>query len=304
MIRYRKLGYVALNVSDLTRAREWYSAMMGVQVNGTGAAGEQYFRAGPAHHDLVLYQSHAPGLKRIGWELESEAQFDVVAQVLGQHNILWHALNQSECLAAHVARAIRMVDPITGVTLEFYCGMSESQESAAFTPTVARLQSICHIGIGTPRYREAIAFYEQVLNFRTSDEIDGRINLMRCFPNPLHHSLAIAQADRDMLHHVNFMIADDDDLTRARERFRAHHVPMVWDGFHPPSGNTFLFFLDPDGLSLEFGHGMEQFPEHHARAHRVFPARPESFDSTGSTRDARMAATGDIERGVLMQIPQ
>lgn len=34
------------------------------------------------------------------------------------------------------------------------------------------------------------------LNFKTSDEIDGRIRLMRCFPNPLHHSLAIADAAR------------------------------------------------------------------------------------------------------------
>ncbi len=301
MIRYRKLGYVALNVSDLARARAWYVSMLGLQGNGIGTAGEQYFRGGPAHHDLVLYQAAVPGLKRIGWELDSEAQFDVVAQVLGRHGVAWRELNRDECLAAHVDRAIRMVEPVTGVTLDFYGGMASG---ATFAPTVAKLQSICHIGIGTPHYREAIDFYERVLNFRTSDEIDGRINLMRCFPNPLHHSLAIAQAERNTLHHVNFMVTDDADLQQARARFSANDVPMVWDGFHPPSGNTFLFFLDPDGLSLEFGHGMEQFPEHGARAHRVFPARPESFDSTGSTRDARMAATGDIERGEQgMRVP-
>ena len=299
MIRYRKLGYVALNVSNLARARDWYVAMMGLQFNGAGAAGEHYFRAGPEHHDLVLCESATPGLKRIGWELENNAQFDVAAQVLSRHGITWRALDANECQAEHLTRAIRMVEPITGVTLEFYTGMHSDN---AFTPTVAKLQSICHIGIGTPRYHEAIAFYENVLNFKTSDEIDGRINLMRCFPNPLHHSLAIALAERNMLHHVNFMITDDDDLRQARERFSAHQVPMVWDGFHPPSGNTFLFFLDPDGLSLEFGHGMEHFPEQGARAHRVFPARPESFDSTGSTRDARMAAAGDIEPGALTSV--
>lgn len=296
MIRYRKLGYVALNVSDLARSRAWYAAMMGAQFDGVGEEGEAYFRAGPAHHDLVLYESAAPGLKRVGWELENEAQFDVVAKVLAQHGIAWRELDAQQCRAQHVARALRMIEPVTGVTLEFYCGMLQD---TAFIPGVANLQSICHVGIGTPHYREAIDFYERVLNFKTSDEIDGRINLMRCFPNPLHHSLAIAHADRNMLHHVNFMIRDDADLRQSRERFSAHGVPMVWDGFHPPSGNTFLFFLDPDGLSLEFGHGMEQFPEHGARAHRVFPARPESFDSSGSRRDARMAAAGDIEPGVL-----
>jgi 2,3-dihydroxy-p-cumate/2,3-dihydroxybenzoate 3,4-dioxygenase len=297
MIRYSKLGYVALNVSDLGRARDWYASMMGLQVNGAGETGELYFRAGPEHHSLVLHEAATPGLKRVGWELESDAQFDVVARELGRHGIGWRELDAGECRAAHIERAVRMVEPVTGVTLEFY-GSGMQPMDTAFAPTVAKLQSICHVGIGTPRYREAIEFYERVLNFRTSDEIDGRINLMRCFPNPLHHSLAIAHADRNSLHHVNFMVSDDDDLQRARARFHAHGVPMVWDGFHPPSGNTFLFFLDPDGLSLEYGYGMELFPENGARAHRVFPARPESFDSTGSARDGRMAAAGDIEPGL------
>lgn len=298
MIRYSRLGYVALNVSNLARAREWYVAMMGLQFSGTGVAGELCFRAGAGHHSLVLQEATTPGLKRIGWELESDAQFDVVARELSRHNVSWREADAGECRAAHVERAIRMVEPVTGVTLEFYFSGTQRMDTE-FVPTVAKLKSICHVGIGTPRYREAIDFYERVLNFRTSDEIDGRINLMRCFPNPLHHSLAIAQADRNSLHHVNFMVSDDDDLQRARARFRAHSVPMVWDGFHPPSGNTFLFFLDPDGLSLEYGHGMELFPEQGARPHRVFPARPESFDSTGGTRDARMAAAGDIEPGLL-----
>ncbi len=298
MIRYRKLGHVALNVTDLARAREWYAAMAGLQFNGTGAAGEAFFRSGPEHHSLVLHQAGAAGLKRIGWELESDEQFDALARELGRHGIAWRELDATECCALHIGRAVRMIEPVTGVTLDFYAGSMQHMDHA-FAPSVTHLESICHVGIGTPHYREAIDFYERVLNFKTSDEIDGRIRLMRCFPNPLHHSLAIAHAPRNSLHHINFMVRDDNDLTQARARFDANHVPMVWDGFHPPSGNTFLFFLDPDGLSLEFGHGMERFPETGARAHRVFPPKPESFDSSGSARDARMAAAGVIEPGLL-----
>jgi 2,3-dihydroxy-p-cumate/2,3-dihydroxybenzoate 3,4-dioxygenase len=130
---------------------------------------------------------------------------------------------------------------------------------------------------------------------RTSDEIDGRINLMRCFPNPYHHSFGIAHADRNSFHHLNLMVTDEKDLSAARRRFAEHDVPIVWQGTHPPSGNTFLFFLDPDGLSLEYGHGMERFPEHGARDARVFPPKPESFDSTGAQRDDRTASVGAIE---------
>ena len=298
MIRYRKLGYVALNVTDLARARQWYASMAGLQFNGSGEAGQVFFRSGAEHHSLVLHQAAAPGLKRVGWELESDAQFDVLARELDRHGVAWRELDANECRTSHIARALRLVEPITGTTLEFY-GSGMQRADTPFAPTVTQLQSICHVGIGTPHYREAIDFYERVLNFKTSDEIDGRIRLMRAFPNPLHHSLAIAHAQRNSLHHINFMVRDDTDLTQARTRFNSNSVPMVWDGFHPPSGNTFLFFLDPDGLSLEFGHGMEMFPESGARAHRVFPPKPESFDSSGSARDARMAAAGVIESAPL-----
>jgi len=294
LIRYRSPGYVALTVADLARSRHWYETVLGAAYAGTGTDGGVMFRTGgDAHHSLILHGPGRPGLKRIGWQLEGPDQFEPLIAQLGRHRIPWSEATPAECAIARVDRIVRCIDPVTGATLDFHSRMDPAD--AAFVPTVAGLRSLCHIGLGTPRYREAIRFYEEVLGFRTSDEIDGRINLMRCFPNPLHHSLAIAAMPRNTLHHLNFMVGGETDLAAARERFRAHAVPVVWDGHHPPSGNTFLFFLDPDGLSLEYGYGMELFPERGARAPRVFPARPESFDSTGSRRDERTAAVGDIE---------
>ncbi|MEO7403296.1 MAG: VOC family protein [Burkholderiales bacterium] len=294
MIRYKKLGYIALNVSDVERSRAWYRSMVGLEPNGYGPAGEAFMRADRDHHSLVLYQGAKPGLKRIGWQLEDDRQLDVVARVLDQHGLRWRSLGAEECAAIGMTHTIRLAEPVTGITLDFY-GSGMTQMPEPVTSPVCDLDFLCHIGIGTPRYREAIKFYEEVLNFKTSDEIDGRINLMRAFPNPMHHSFAIANADRDKLHHYNFMVRSVADIDRGRERFRAGGVPIVWDGHHPPSGNTFLFFLDRDGLSVEYGVGMEMFPEVGARPHRVFPARPESFDSKGAVPERRMAAAGDIE---------
>ncbi len=294
MIRYRSPGYAALNVTDLARARTWYERIMGAQVNGMTADGGLKLRAGG--HDaysLVLYEAAQAGMKRAGWVLEDESQFDVLTTQLDRHGVAWRALDASECHDLDLARCVRIIEPVTGLTLDFYAHMDEA--TTPFVATVADLRGLCHIGIGAARYRDAIRFYEEVLNFKTSDEIDGRINLMRCFPNPLHHSFALAAMPRNTLHHLNFMVADDRDMVAARARFQAHDVPIVWDGHHPPSDNTFLFFLDPDGLSLEYGHGMERFPEVGAREKRVFPARPESFDSTGAKRDERTAAVGEIE---------
>jgi 2,3-dihydroxy-p-cumate/2,3-dihydroxybenzoate 3,4-dioxygenase len=276
MIRYKKLGFVALNVSNLARARAWYESMVGLQFNRTGTEGEVYLRADADHHSVVLYQNEIPGLKRVGWQLESDDQIKVLTDTLDRHAIAWRALSTSECAAIGMRHTIRMIEPVTGTILDFF-GTGMQQMDAPFRPTVAKLRFLCHIGIGTPHFRQAIDFYERVLNFRTSDEIDGRIRLMRCFPNPLHHSLALAPAPVNTLHHFNLMVSGEDDIIQARARFRENSVPMVWDGHHPPSGNTFLFFRDPDGLPVEYGHGMELFPEVGARPHRVFSAKLETL---------------------------
>jgi 2,3-dihydroxy-p-cumate/2,3-dihydroxybenzoate 3,4-dioxygenase len=45
-------------------------------------------------------------------------------------------------------------------------------------------------------------------------------------------------------------------------RMKKKQVPIVFGpGRHPPSGSVFLYFLEPDGMTLEYSFGMEEFPE-------------------------------------------
>src|SRR5882724_7060965 len=69
--RYRKLGYVALNVTDIARTTEFATRTFVLENSGTGPSGEQFLSCGPEHHDVVLYQSKEPGFVRGAWELES-----------------------------------------------------------------------------------------------------------------------------------------------------------------------------------------------------------------------------------------
>ena len=69
--RYRKLGYVALNVTDIARTTEFATRTFVLENTGTGPSGEQFLSCGPEHHDLVLYQNKEPGFVRGAWELES-----------------------------------------------------------------------------------------------------------------------------------------------------------------------------------------------------------------------------------------
>ena len=73
---YEKLGYIALNVTDVARSHDWVMAIYGLDEAGQGAGGERYYRTGHDHHSVILYPSKQAGFKRAGWQLESAAEVD------------------------------------------------------------------------------------------------------------------------------------------------------------------------------------------------------------------------------------
>jgi 2,3-dihydroxy-p-cumate/2,3-dihydroxybenzoate 3,4-dioxygenase len=296
MPRYRRLGYVALNVSDLARARAFYEGQLGLQPSGEGAEGELFFRCGFAHHDVVLYQSAEPGLKRIGFELDSEGAVEAAARELAGEGIDVAEVAPADCAALHQGRTIRIVEPYTGATFELFERMREFSDP--FVPRLAKIQRIGHVVMKVPEFDAAVDFYTRVLGFRVSDVIDGAACFMRCHPNPYHHGIALIRSDKAQLHHVNFMVSEIDDIGHAISRFSKNGVRVVYGpGRHPPSGSVFLYFLEPDGITLEYSFGMEEFPEDGARRPRLFEPIRDSYDYWASFRDLeRYAAVGAIER--------
>ena len=285
MLRYRHLSQVMLNVSNLARSRDFYSALPGLQpIDEDSTPRSVHFRVGTDRTLLALCAGPSPGLKRFGFEMESQAALDHLARTLDRHGVKWTPLE----------RGFRMTEPHTTVTVDFQCGVPvDDLEPSGPTAAIA---GFGHIVLRSPAYREAVAFWRDVLGFRLSDEIDGRISLLRCFPNPLHHSLGIASGERAMFHHLNFRVGDDADLESLARGLRGNKVAIAsGPGTHAPSGNQFLYFLDPDGLTLEMSTVAERFEEGSERAPRLLPDRPESFAIGNVRRDARMYTVGEIE---------
>ncbi|HWI35683.1 MAG TPA: VOC family protein [Burkholderiales bacterium] len=294
MVRYRKLGYVAVNVTDIERSCAFYESIVGFQPNGRGPDGAAYFRFGRSHHDLVLYPAARAGFKRLGWELEDEKQFDALERALSRHGMALKEVDAAECAALRQGRTVRFSDPFSGCTWEFYARMGA--EETPFTPRVVRFDRVGHAILKTPRFEEALRFYTDVLNFRLSDKVEGVIAFLRAFPNPYHHTFGIAAAERHGLHHVNFMLSSIDDWGRCTARLPREQVPVVWGpGRHTNAGTFFLYYLDPDGLTLEYGHGMEEFPEVGAREPNVRAPGQEAVDLWDSPMDPRTCASGEVE---------
>jgi 2,3-dihydroxy-p-cumate/2,3-dihydroxybenzoate 3,4-dioxygenase len=58
----------------------------------------------------------------------------------------------------------------------------------------------------------------------------------------------------------------------------------------------FLYYLDPDGITVEYSFGMEEFPVEGARKPRVMEPIEASIDYWDSFLDPRKATVGAIER--------
>lgn len=291
VIRYARLGRVDLNVTDLQRSRRFYRDVVGLQeVDATGAAAK--FACGSDACFVGLHQASEAGLKSTGWELTDPSQLQSLKVALTAHAVPFsvRAFSKQEA-----GPGICVVDPTSGAGQMFYC--RTEGEALGTEVSHTRVQRIGHVVIATPDADRAARFFCDVLGFRESDRIEQGTVFLRPFPTRFHHGLGIARSDRPHFHHLNLMVSDIDDIGRALHRMRHHGATVAFGpGRHPVSGSVFLYFFDPDGLTLEYSLGMEEFDEDTPRRARVWPPGLASVDAWGAVRHPDTGLNGALER--------
>jgi len=291
--RWRRLGYAALTVTDLPRSLHFYRDLLGLELVEQ-RPGTAFLRCSQDHHNLVLHEGAAPGLRRVGWELESAADVERAFAHLHGRGLAPERVAPEESQALRQGPGFRVRLP--GCGLEFDCYGTTTVMGRPWTPTVARIARLGHVVIGSADFARTRAALLQDLGFVESDFVDGRFSFMRGFPNPLHHTFAVGASTGNHLHHLNFMVTDIDDVGRAWHRMNKAGVKIAFGmGRHPPSGSVFLYFFDPDGMTVEYSFGMEEFPEVGARQPRMLEPVPESLDTWGAVPDAAFGKVGAIE---------
>lgn len=289
--RYSRLGYAALRVTDLAASLAYYRDRVGLmeaEVSDTQAL----LRCSDKPYDLVLERGEVAGLSRIGFEFEDRENLEkAYAHMKARgYKPVWTA--PEDAARQKVATAFRFHNPDTGLALDFYTGQMMGKP---FIPTVTKISRLGHVVLNVSDYKKAHKFWVEDLGFAISDHVPGRIAFLRCFPNPLHHTLALISAEADGLNHINFMVTDIDDIGRAMNRMKKEDIPIVFGpGRHLPSTSIFLYFLDPDGMTTEYSFGMELIEEVGGRDPRILEPKPEVLDTWGSLPDPRFGKRGAI----------
>jgi 2,3-dihydroxy-p-cumate/2,3-dihydroxybenzoate 3,4-dioxygenase len=293
MFRYKKIGYVAFNVSDVEKSTEFYDKVVGLQYVETNENGLSFLRCSNDHHNIILYPSHTPGIKRVGFQLENDEQLEIAYSKFVKNGLNPREVSEAEVNELKQGRTFRIVEPNTGLELEFYSKMMHMIKN--FVPTHTKIQRLGHVVLNCTDVENTLKFFVEKLNFIVSDHL-GENAWMRCFPNPYHHSFALIKNAENKLHHVNFMVEDIDDIGISRNRILNGDIPVVFGpGRHEPSESIFFYFLDPDGMTLEYSFGMEEFPEEKPRDARLLEPGPWTLDRWGGKPSPQFASKGKIE---------
>ena len=88
-----------------------------------------------------------------------------------------------------------------------------------------------------------------------------------------------------------------DDIGAALGRFHRHDVSLVWGpGRHPASGQMFLYFSDPDGITVEYSFGGEEFPAENPRPPQMLALTLENIDYWGAPMLRPIGEVGHVEQ--------
>ena len=145
---------------------------------------------------------------------------------------------------------------------------------------------LSHVVINSADPDATRAFYEKHLGFALSDTLmHPHMGEMMWFLriNSWHHSLAVARCPHPSLHHASFELRGLDEYMRGTGRLLRAGVEKIWGpGRHLAGNNTFSYFLDPHGNTVEYTTELEQVDEDAWHPHLYDFTQPEVADQWGT----------------------
>jgi len=246
--RVTKLRYVGLAGPDFAVERGFLRDPWGLREIATD--GElSYFRAEGSSELFVtrLRGAAQRGLDLIGFAAESAAAVDALAQTMARDGV--KMITEPRRLdAPGGGYGFRCFDG-DGHALEIASG-AEPGPARPLTKGESMPATLSHIVLHTPDVKQTVAFYQRHLGFRVSDWLGDFMCFLRC--DELHHSIAFIPGPPS-LNHVAYEMRDLDEMMRGAGRLIKAKVPLKWGpGRHVAGNNTFSYFHDPVGNTLEY----------------------------------------------------
>lgn len=258
------LGYVALDVTEMSRWRELMTCVFGMQAleRPDGAID---LRLDDRHHRLTLYPASANALNAVGWEMAGDAELDELVARLAARGIQVSEGSPELVADRRVRRLVRFLEPNLGLHTELFVDLERAraplQAGACNSGYLTGALGLGHLVFSASDPAATIAFYQEVMGFEVSDHIvwdDKAATFLHC--NPRHHSLAVMNEFGPLkggdLNHIMFEVKDFDDLGRAFDLVRDRGFPLLFEmGKHTNDHMHSFYVITPSGFAIEYGFG-------------------------------------------------
>jgi catechol 2,3-dioxygenase-like lactoylglutathione lyase family enzyme len=170
---------------------------------------------------------------------------------------------------------------------------------------------LSHVVINSTDPEGTRAFYEKHLAFALSDTLmHPRMGSMMWFMrvNAHHHSMAIARGPHASLHHASFELRGIDEYMRGTGRLLRAGVEKIWGpGRHLAGNNTFSYFLDPHGNTIEYTTELELLDEDTWHPHMYDFSDPMVSDQWGTANEMNefvaSRSFNDPDKGLFVAPP-
>jgi catechol 2,3-dioxygenase-like lactoylglutathione lyase family enzyme len=263
-----RVGHVALRVTDLERSVDFAERILGLRESlrdGTTS----YLTCNERHHELMLLAGEAVACDHLAFETYDPEGVD---RLRAQVTPLDEAPEQG------VGDAVRFVGP-GGFVFEVFHGMQRTGPRHYDTAGV-RPRKFEHITVKSSVKEELERFLEGVLGLRVSDRAEEQIVWFRASDE--HHGFSVIRSDVDQLQHYAWQV-DWESIRRVGDRLVAHDRTFLWGpGHHGIGDNYFSYFVDADGVIVEYSADMQRIEDERTYEPRIWPDVPLSVNLWGN----------------------
>jgi catechol 2,3-dioxygenase len=240
----KRMAHVALHVPNLDASVGWATTVMGMR-EVTREGGVSYLTHADCHHSLQLIASERSALDHIAMEAHDEAALELLISRLRKRGTTIVSETPEELGIEH---AVRFLGP-DGHVIEVFTGMA--QAGPIHTGRGVQPRKFGHPTLTCPDIGPTRTFFEEVLDFRLSDEIgDGVLAFLRCSVD--HHGLGL-QKGAPGLNHYAWEVESLAILGQLGETLARNDGRFIWGpGRHGAGQNLFTYHFDPAGCVVEY----------------------------------------------------
>ena len=254
-----RLRAFTLAVTDLDRSVNFYTRVWGLEKVQQREDSVFLKAAGTDHHVLVVQRAQVPGLVSVTFGVPDQPALHALYARLQAAGVKTE-MAPRELKSPGGGWGFAFHDPEGRV----FKVVADRDDLAAAPPAQTRPVRLAHVVMNSVDSTAASAFFTEVVGFRLSDQT-AMMHFLRCNSN--HHAIAFAKTGNTSLNHVAFEMASWNELMFGVGRLKeAGHLVQWGVGRHGPGDNVFAYFLDPDGLAIEYTAEVQQIDE---ATHRV-----------------------------------